>query len=57
MVKKMIQLMRENYRADFVFRLNRLGKKILITYQPDHDAELRQALLLEFFPDYASINQ
>jgi len=51
-VKKIIGVIREEKKGDFVWESHRLGKDITLSARPQDTAELRQFLLREFFPDY-----
>lgn len=53
-VKKMIALIRRHKSADFIWDSHRLGKQFTLSAKPEHDSELQQFLLQEFFPDYAA---
>lgn len=54
-VKKMIEIIRDNKRDDFVWYSTRLGREITLSARPQDEAQLEQFLLLEFFSDYVPI--
>ena len=56
-VKKMIEIIRDNKREDFVWYSARLGREITLSARPQDEAQLEQFLLLEFFSDYVPIRQ
>ena len=49
MVRRMIQLIRGHYNGDFIWRSHRLGKSITMSARPEHQAELEEFLIREFF--------
>jgi hypothetical protein len=51
-VKKMIGLIRSKKTDEFVWNSHRLGKELMLSAKPEHESELQQFLLREFFPDY-----
>jgi hypothetical protein len=51
-VKKIIDVIREEKKGDFVWDSHRLGKQITLSARPQDTAELQQFLMREFFPDY-----
>ena len=51
-VKRMIALIRSHKEGEFIWESHRLGRNITLNASPAYDAELRQFLLKEFFPDY-----
>lgn len=53
-VKKMIALIRRHKSADFIWDSHRVGRQFTLSAKPEHDSELQQFLLQEFFPDYAA---
>lgn len=53
-VKKMIELIRRHKSGDFVWDSHRLGREFTLSARPEHDGELQQFLLREFFPDYVA---
>ena len=53
-VRKMIELIRHHKSADFIWDSHRLGREFTLSAKPEHDSELQQFLLREFFPDYAA---
>lgn len=53
-VRKMIELIRRHKSADFIWDSHRLGREFTLSAKPEHDSELQQFLLREFFPDYAA---
>lgn len=53
-VRKMIELIRRHKSADFIWNSHRLGREFTLSAKPEHDSELQQFLLREFFPDYAA---
>jgi hypothetical protein len=56
-VKKMIEIIRDNKRDDFVWYSSRLGREITLSARPENEAQLEQFLTLEFFSDYVPIRQ
>lgn len=53
-VKKMIELIRRHKSGDFIWDSHRLDKQFTLSARPEHDSELQQFLLREFFPDYVA---
>lgn len=53
-VRKMIELIRRHKSADFIWNSHRLGREFTLSAKPEHDSELQQFLLREFFPDYVA---
>lgn len=51
-VKKMIALIRNEKPGDFVWESRRLGRNVNLSAKVEHEAELREFLLQEFFPSY-----
>jgi hypothetical protein len=51
-VKKMIELIRSKKTDEFIWDSHRLGKELTLSAKPEHEVELQQFLLREFFPDY-----
>lgn len=51
-VKKMIEIIREERPGDFIWDSHRLGKQVELSARPQDSARLQQFLLKEFFPDY-----
>jgi hypothetical protein len=51
-VKKMIEIIREEKPDTFVWESHRLGKQLTLSARPEDRAELEQFLIQEFFPDY-----
>ncbi len=51
-VKKMIQLIRQEKPGDFVWESRRLGRNIPMSARVEDTAELQAFLLQEFFPNY-----
>ena len=51
-VKKMIELIREEKEGDFIWESHRLGRQITLSARLQDSAELQQFLLREFFSDY-----
>jgi hypothetical protein len=51
-VKKMIEIIREEKPDTFVWESHRLGKQLTLSAKPEDRAELQQFLIQEFFPDY-----
>jgi hypothetical protein len=51
-VKKIIDVIREEKNGDFIWDSHRLGRSITLSARPQDTAELQQFLLREFFPDY-----
>jgi hypothetical protein len=49
MVRRMIELIRGHYAGDFTWRSHRLGKSIVMSARPEHQPELEEFLLREFF--------
>lgn len=52
-VKKMIEIIREEKSDTFVWESHRLGKQLTLSARPEDSAELQQFLIREFFPDYS----
>lgn len=53
-VRKMIELIRRHKSADFIWTSHRMDREFTLSARPEHDGELQQFLLREFFPDYAA---
>ncbi len=51
-VKKMIDVIREERQGDFTWESRRLGKLLTLSARPQDDAALQRFLMQEFFPDY-----
>jgi hypothetical protein len=51
-VKKMIEIIREEKSDTFVWESHRLGKQLTLSARPEDSADLQQFLIREFFPDY-----
>lgn len=51
-VKKIIDVIREDKSGDFVWDSHRLGRQITLSARPQDTAELQRFLMKEFFPDY-----
>jgi hypothetical protein len=51
-VKKMIELIRNEKPGDFVWDSHRLGRLVNLSARAEHSLELQTFLLSEFFPDY-----
>lgn len=51
-VKKIIDVIREDKTGDFVWDSHRLGRQITLSARPRDTAELQRFLMKEFFPDY-----
>lgn len=51
-VKKMIEVIREERKGDFIWESHRLGKQFTLSARPQDGATLQKFLLREFFPDY-----
>jgi hypothetical protein len=51
-VRKIIDVIREEKKGDFIWDSHRLGKEITLSARPQDTAELQQFLMREFFPDY-----
>lgn len=49
MVKKMINLIRQHYQADFNWESQRLGRTVVKSAKPEDNAELEDFLMMEFF--------
>jgi hypothetical protein len=49
-VKKMIEIIREEKTGDFIWESHRLGRDITLSARPQDSDELQQFLLKEFFP-------
>jgi hypothetical protein len=52
LVKKVIDIIREEKKEDFVWESKRLGKPITLSARPQDNRELEQFLMREFFPDH-----
>lgn len=48
-VRRMIQIIREHEKNDFIWESQRLGRNVTLSARPAHDAELEEFLRLEFF--------
>jgi hypothetical protein len=53
-VKKMIDIIRQEKSDSFVWQSHRLGRQLELSARPEDQAELQQFLIREFFPDYIS---
>jgi hypothetical protein len=53
-VKKMIEIIREEKTDNFIWESHRLGKQVSLSARPQDSVELQQFLIQEFFPDYAA---
>jgi hypothetical protein len=51
-VRKMIELIRNNKTDEFIWKSHRLGKELVLSAKPEYTAELQHFLMNEFFPDY-----
>lgn len=51
-VKKMIEIIREQKPDDFIWKSDRLGKDITLSARPENNSELEQFLMREFFQEY-----
>jgi hypothetical protein len=51
-VKKMVELIRSKKTDEFLWNSHRLDKELMLSAKPEHETELQQFLLREFFPDY-----
>lgn len=51
-VKKMIEIIREEKSDSFIWNSHRLGKQLTLSAKPEDRAELQQFLIREFFPGY-----
>jgi hypothetical protein len=51
-VKKMIEIIREEKNDTFVWESRRLGRHLTLSAKPENSAELQQFLIQEFFPEY-----
>jgi hypothetical protein len=51
-VKRMIELIRQEKPGDFVWESHRLGRNVNMSARPADQAELEAFLLKEFFPEY-----
>jgi hypothetical protein len=56
-VKKMIEIIRENKHDDFVWESYRLGHEVTLSARPENEAQLENFLMQEFFSDYVSVRQ
>jgi hypothetical protein len=56
-VKKMIEIIREQQHEDFTWISDRLGREVTLSARPQDSAELQRFLLREFFPDYVRLGQ
>lgn len=52
LVKKMIDIIREERKEDFIWESKRLGKQLTLSARQQDSVELQDFLLREFFPDY-----
>lgn len=52
MIKKVIDIIREEKKGDFLWQSQRLGKPITLSARPQDSKELEQFLMLEFFPGH-----
>jgi hypothetical protein len=50
-VKKMIEIIREQKQDEFVWKSDRLGKDITLSAKPQYNSELEQFLMREFFEE------
>jgi hypothetical protein len=50
-VKKMIEIIREQKQDEFVWKSDRLGKDITLSARPEYNGELEQFLMREFFEE------
>ena len=55
-VKKMIDMIRNEKPGDFVWESHRLGRDVPLSARKDDEAELTAFLMKEFFPDYYKRN-
>jgi type IV secretory pathway VirB10-like protein len=51
-IKKMIEIIRENQHDQFVWESYRLGRDVTLSARPEDQAQLENFLMQEFFPDY-----
>lgn len=49
-VRRMIQIIREHEREDFIWESNRLGRDVRLSARPADNAGLEDFLMMEFFP-------
>jgi hypothetical protein len=54
-IKKMIEIIRENQHDEFVWESYRLGKNVTLSARPENQAQLERFLMQEFFPDYVPV--
>jgi hypothetical protein len=52
MIKKVIDIIREEKKGDFLWQSHRLGKPITLSARPQDNRELEQFLMREFFPGH-----
>jgi hypothetical protein len=52
MIRKVIDIIREEKKGDFLWQSQRLGKPITLSARPQDNEELKRFLMREFFPDY-----
>ncbi|MBS0308781.1 MAG: hypothetical protein JSS58_07395, partial [Proteobacteria bacterium] len=55
-VKKMIDIIREERSGDILWESHRLGRQLTLSARPRDEARLQQFLLQEFFPGYVPRN-
>jgi hypothetical protein len=51
-VRKMIEIIRENVSGDFMWESHRLGKNVQMSARPADNAQLEAFILRDIFPDY-----
>jgi hypothetical protein len=56
-IKKMIEIIRENKHDEFVWESYRLGREVTLSARPENEAQLENFLMQEFFSDYIPIRQ
>lgn len=52
MIKKVIAIIREEKKGDFVWQSQQLGKPVTLSARPQDNKELEQFLMREFFPGH-----
>ncbi|MGZ3241323.1 MAG: hypothetical protein ACXWIN_06535 [Burkholderiaceae bacterium] len=56
-IKKMIEIIRENKHDEFVWESYRLGRDVTLSARPENEDQLERFLMQEFFTDYVPVRQ
>jgi hypothetical protein len=51
-VRRMIEIIRENVSGDFMWESHRLGRNVQMSARPGDNAQLEAFILHDIFPDY-----